>query len=55
MGEGRIGHWIIAALAVAGTLAGASGIPGPARSELLLALGAVVALTLSRHPRPGRP
>jgi len=55
MGEGRNWSWIVAALAVAGTLVGASGAPGPARSELLLALGAALALALSRHPRAGRP
>jgi hypothetical protein len=50
MGEGVTWNWIIAALAVVFTLAGASGVPGPARSELLLALGTAVALALSRHP-----
>jgi|MudIll2142460700_1097286.scaffolds.fasta_scaffold2025896_2 hypothetical protein len=55
MGEGVTWNWIIAALAIVFVLAGASGMPGPARSELLLALGALVALALSRHPRTGRP
>lgn len=54
MGGGRQWNAIVAALAVAGTLAGVSGVPGPARSELLLALGAVLALALSRHPGPNR-
>ena len=55
MGEGVTWNWAIAGMAVVFALAGASGLPGPAKSELLLALGALVALALSRHPRTGRP
>ena len=42
---------VVAAVALVGTLVGSSGIAGPTRSEVLLGLGALVALRLASPRR----
>lgn len=49
--EGKALVLFASAAALAGTLVGSSGLAGPTLSDVLLALGTILALTLCRNPR----
>ena len=49
--EGKVVMTLGALLALLGTFAGISGVLGPSTSDVLLTLGAFVALTLCRNVR----
>jgi hypothetical protein len=49
--EGKALMVLGAGVALLGTLVGSSSLAGPTRSEVLLAFGAILALTLCRRPR----
>ena len=49
MGTGKSVLVVMAGVALVASLVGSSGLPSQASSSLLLAFGAAVALTLTRH------